>query len=220
MGVVYDRLAPGIHAHAVRWSASPRRTTWCRRLRAGVAQRGALRCAAGPARGVGPRIARNVALGLLRRPAPAFSDQLDRADAAGGPAATAERHDAQAAVRTAIAGLSGDGARSSRTCSTGSPSCRRRVPGRARGHRKSRARAAYAELRRALRHTHRSDVASPETKTRCARRFVTGSGPVAAGRVLVLVVGLVAVLVAVGFAVSQARARTLRRAGQARFVAP
>src|SRR5205085_6411070 len=102
MGVVYHRMATGIHAQAVRLvgAASAEdvvQDTFERVWRnAGRfdARRGTLEAWA-------HRIARNVALGLLRRrTTPAPTDRIDPADAAGGPAETVERRDVQAAVQS------------------------------------------------------------------------------------------------------------------------
>jgi RNA polymerase sigma-70 factor (ECF subfamily) len=152
MGEVYDRLAPGIHAQAVRLvgvaSADDVVQETFERLWRNAARFDARR---GRLEAWAHRIARNVALGFLRRPAPASSDHLERADVAGGPAETAERHDAQAAVRTAIAGLSGERRAVVEHVLDGftlvQTAARLGVP---EGTAKSRARAAYAELRRAL----------------------------------------------------------------------
>ena len=153
MGVVYDRLALGIHAQAVRLvglaSADDVVQDTFERVWRNAARFDARR---GTLEAWAHRIARNVALGLLRRPAtPALTDRLEHADAAGGPAETAERHDVQAAVQSAIAELSRerravvehvlDGFTLVQTAaSLGVPE----------GTAKSRARAAYAELRSAL----------------------------------------------------------------------
>jgi RNA polymerase sigma-70 factor, ECF subfamily len=153
MGVVYDRLAPGIHAHAVRLVGTVTaddvvQDTFERVWRNAArydAQRGTLEAWA-------HRIARNVALGLLRRPpAPPFTERLERADVAGGPAETAERHDVQAAVQSAIAALSGERRAVMEHVLDGftlvQTAARLGVP---EGTAKSRARAAYAELRSTL----------------------------------------------------------------------
>ena len=153
MGVVYDRLAPGIHAQAVRLVGAASaddvvQDTFERVWRnAGRfdARRGTLEAWA-------HRIARNVALGLLRRrTTPASTERIERADAAGGPAETAERRDVQAAVQSAIGELSGDRRAVVEHVLDGftlvQTAARLGVP---EGTAKSRARAAYAELRNAL----------------------------------------------------------------------
>jgi RNA polymerase sigma-70 factor (ECF subfamily) len=153
MGVVYDRLAPGIHAQALRLvgvaSADDVVQDTFERVWRNAARYDARR---GTLEAWAHRIARNVALGLLRRPAaPALADSLERADVAGGPAETAERHDVQAAVRSAIAGLSGERRAVVEHVLDGftlvQTAARLGVP---EGTAKSRARAAYAELRNAL----------------------------------------------------------------------
>jgi RNA polymerase sigma-70 factor (ECF subfamily) len=153
MGVVYDRLAPGIHAQAVRLvgvvtADDVVQETFERVWRNAArfdARRGTLEAWAF-------RIARNVALGLLRRPAtPTLTDRLEQADMTGGPAETAERHDVQAAVQSAIAALSGERRAVVEHVLDGftlvQTAARLGVP---EGTAKSRARAAYAELRSAL----------------------------------------------------------------------
>ena len=153
MGVVYDRLAAGIHAQAVRLvgvvaADDVVQDTFERVWRNAArfdSRRGTLDAWA-------HRIARNVALGLLRRPpTPALTDRLERADVAGGPAEAAERNDVRAAVQSAIAGLSGERRAVVEHVLDGftlvQTAARLGVP---EGTAKSRARAAYAELRRVL----------------------------------------------------------------------
>ena len=153
MSVVYDRLAPGIHAQARRlvgmvWADDVVQDTFERVWRNAArydARRGTLEAWA-------HRIARNVALGLLRRPTrPALTDRLERADLAGGPAEAAERHDVQAAVQSAVAALSGERRAVVEHVLDGFTlvqiAARLGLP---EGTAKSRARAAYAELRSAL----------------------------------------------------------------------
>src|ERR1700716_719049 len=110
MGVVYDRLAPGIHAQAMRLVGAvsaddvvqaPFERGWRNAARFD-ARRGTLEAWA-------HRIARNVALGLLRRPAtPPLIDRVEPADVAGGAGAAGQRPGLRAAVQSAIAGLSVD----------------------------------------------------------------------------------------------------------------
>ena len=178
MGVVYDRLAPEIHAQAVRLVG---RGSGGRRgagdLRARVAQRGALRRGAGHARSVGPphraqRRARPAAPASCARAGGPPRPGADRGRP--GPAEAAERHDVQAAVQSAVAGLSAerravvehvlDGFTLVQTAaSLGVPE----------GTAKSRARAAYAELRRGAGGTRDGLMSlSPDTKTAVLRRFV------------------------------------------------
>ena len=153
MGVVYDRLAPGIHAQAVRLvgiaSADDVVQDTFERVWRNAARYDARR---GTLEAWAHRIARNVALGLLRKPTtPALTDRVERADVAGGPAETAERHDVQAAVQSAIADLSRERRAVVEHVLDGftlvQTAARLGVP---EGTAKSRARAAYAELRNAL----------------------------------------------------------------------
>jgi RNA polymerase sigma-70 factor (ECF subfamily) len=169
MGVVYDRLAPGLHAQAVRLvgavSADDVVQDTFERLWRNAArfdsQRGTLEAWA-------YRIGRNVALGLLRRArTPARTDRLEPAGPGSwppgpagpglwppgpaGPAETAERHEVQVAVRRAVAGLSVERRAVVEHVLEGftlvQTAHRLGVP---EGTAKSRARAAYAELRAAL----------------------------------------------------------------------
>ena len=163
MGVVYDRLALNVHAQAVRLVGTASaddvvQETFERIWRNAArydAERGTLEAWA-------YRIARNVALGLLRRPrALVPGTRLDRADLAtgrclwppepAGPAEAVERRDVQAAVQSAVAGLSAERRAVVEHVLAGftlvQAAARLGVP---EGTAKSRARAAYAELRVAL----------------------------------------------------------------------
>ena len=82
MGVVYDRLAPGIHAQAVRLvgiaSADDVVQDTFERVWRNAARYDARR---GTLEAWAHRIARNVALGLLRKPTtPALTDRVERAE--------------------------------------------------------------------------------------------------------------------------------------------
>jgi RNA polymerase sigma-70 factor (ECF subfamily) len=150
MSEIYDRLAPGIHALAVRmvgasWADDVVQDTFERLWRNAArfdARRGTLGAWAN-------RIAHNVAVGQLRRARPpTVTDPLDQPDLDGGPAETAERHDVQVAVRSAIAGLPADRRAVVEHVLAGftlmQTADRLGVP---EGTAKSRARAAYADLR-------------------------------------------------------------------------
>lgn len=163
MGVVYDRLATNVHAQAARLVGAASaddvvqetfERVWRNAARYDV-QRGTLEAWV-------YRIARNVALGVLRRSHPlAPAVRLDPGDLSGesclwppgppGPAEAAERHDVQAAVRSAVAALSAERRAVVEHMLDGftlvQVAARLGVP---EGTAKSRARAAYAELRVAL----------------------------------------------------------------------
>jgi RNA polymerase sigma-70 factor (ECF subfamily) len=150
MSEVYDRLAPSIHALAVRVVGGASaddvvQDTFERVWRHAArydARRGTLSAWAS-------RIAHNVAVGHLRRARrPTVPGQVDRPDLDGGPADTAERRDVQIAVRSAVAGLPAERRAVVEHvlagCTLVQTADRLGVP---EGTAKSRARAAYADLR-------------------------------------------------------------------------
>jgi RNA polymerase sigma-70 factor (ECF subfamily) len=150
MSEVYDRLAPGIHLLALRvvglTSADDVVQDTFERVWRHAARydprRGTLAAWA-------HRIAHNVAVGHLRRARRlAVSGPPDRPDVDGGPADTAERRDVQSAVRSAIAGLPAERRAVVEHvlagCTLLQTADRLGVP---EGTAKSRARAAYADLR-------------------------------------------------------------------------
>jgi RNA polymerase sigma-70 factor (ECF subfamily) len=150
MSVVYDRLAPGVHALAARVvgvsSADDIVQDTFERVWRNAARFDARRGTLGA---WAHRIAHNVAVGHLRRArTPTVAGPFDQPDLEGGPAETAERHDVQVAVRSAIAGLPPERRAVVEHVLAGftliQTADRLGVP---EGTAKSRARAAYADLR-------------------------------------------------------------------------
>jgi RNA polymerase sigma factor (sigma-70 family) len=153
MSEIYDRLVPGIHTVAVRVvglaSADDVVQDTFERLWRNAARFDARRGTLGA---WANRIAHNVAVGHLRRVRPplAFAT-FDQPDLESGPADAVERREAQVAVRSAIAQLPAERRAVVEHvlagCTLLQVAHRLGVP---EGTAKSRARAAYADLRVAL----------------------------------------------------------------------